>query len=473
MRKSLLTIVFTFALYFSASQSVFAAIGPTGRGPDPENIGTKSMDYTVYRTVNTLSCHPQNVTLGAIPNLTKGEVPLMIAYHPTRDFGATVKGFCVGVHFPEAPEWFGQTPSATGRPKVEWRHYVVMEFPNPCYGVTTTTSACPAGSSQFAGKYIHWEGKVWNYVSSISSLTRETWHFKNNTYGRISVFNTNFTFGVSTYAGPNGTSQKTLKFDDIGAGNINTCASGNTRRSGDTGLPCINYNAGLLRDAAIGPGGVSWNPTHYTDIPHNKYGHPVGTDRSWVKCSNQLPAGYFDIDMTADRGFGTTNPPPVFPVQPAGCEYPALTGNPGAAPLCLDQSQFSAATIIPQSMEACTSTTAPSLPAPTVTFTPTPTITPTRVPTVTPTPTTAQTSPTPTYLRSDFTGGPGGAKDGRVTIQDLTQLYSEFYKTDLPTLKANIATQCPGTTQCQTATIVDIQDYNIFTTDWRAYLETL
>jgi len=118
---------------------------------------------------------------------------------------------------------------------------------------------------------------------------------------------------------------------------------------------------------------------------------------------------------------------------------------------------------------------------PTVTATPIPTITPTRTPTPTITPTRAPTAtpasvdetPTPTYLRSDFTGGPGGAKDGRVTIQDLTQLYSEFYRTDLPTLKANIATQCPGTTQCQTATIVDIQDYNIFTTDWRAYLETL
>jgi len=120
-----------------------------------------------------------------------------------------------------------------------------------------------------------------------------------------------------------------------------------------------------------------------------------------------------------------------------------------------------------------TGVTPPQTPTITPTRTPTPTITPTRVPTVTPTPTTSQTSPTPTYLRSDFTGGPGGAKDGRVTIQDLTQLYSEFYKTDLPILKANIATQCPGTTQCQTATMVDIQDYNIFTTDFRAYLETL
>jgi len=108
---------------------------------------------------------------------------------------------------------------------------------------------------------------------------------------------------------------------------------------------------------------------------------------------------------------------------------------------------------------------------PTAVKQPSPTATPR--PPATNTPTTAQSTPQPPYLRSDFTGGPGGAKDGRVTIQDLNQLYSEFYKTDLPILKANIATQCPGTTQCQTATIVDIQDYNIFTTDFRAYLETL
>jgi len=77
------------------------------------------------------------------------------------------------------------------------------------------------------------------------------------------------------------------------------------------------------------------------------------------------------------------------------------------------------------------------------------------------------TSPTPTYLRSDFGGNPDSSKDGRITIQDLNILYSEFYRTDIQTLKSNIATIG------QSATIVDIQDYNLFIIDFRAYLGTL
>lgn len=54
-------------LIFDVTTIHFAAIdGPLNRGPDTLNIPTNvNLDYTVYRTVITLSCHPQNALLGA------------------------------------------------------------------------------------------------------------------------------------------------------------------------------------------------------------------------------------------------------------------------------------------------------------------------------------------------------------------------------------------------------------------------
>lgn len=76
--------------------------------------------------------------------------------------------------------------------------------------------------------------------------------------------------------------------------------------------------------------------------------------------------------------------------------------------------------------------------------------------------TTPSLTPTPPYLRSDF-GGLGGAKDGKVDIQDFNILAGEFYLTGT-TLKSNIINTGLSTDK------VDIQDYNAFVGDYQAYL---
>lgn len=77
-------------------------------------------------------------------------------------------------------------------------------------------------------------------------------------------------------------------------------------------------------------------------------------------------------------------------------------------------------------------------------------------------PTNTQTVPTPSYLRSDF-GGLGGAKDGKVDIQDFNILAGEFYSTGT-NRKADIIKEGLSLNK------VDIQDYNAFVGDYQAYL---
>jgi len=409
-----------FLSIFFLSPSVFAELAENLRGPDPKTITGRNMDLTVYRTVNTLSCHPQNPLLTAFsyfPYNLKGKVPLMISFNPDRAFqNITQKGYCVSMHMAEYADIFKKYPvplptPRTGepwpthppgvRPPIPWRHFVVMEFPNPSYDPTVAQSAkCKSGQlsdtdpDKFkCGKYIHWEGMVANVNSSKSGADgisiRETWHlfgYRNNWFGGIDAWNNIMKFNYKEYT-PTGTStpQSLLDFDEAVV-NFKTCEGvtnsneATLRRPGDINLPCYTYSVSLNADS-IGDtthGKVYWNPTHYTDIPHNKYGYVTSTDKSWVKCLDRLPVNYFkqtiseDGNDANDSGFGSKNPPPVFPVVPEGCDYPALSGNPGAPPLCLNQTLFGPYDPIPQSLEACKGT---------ITISPSPTHDPNATPT--------------------------------------------------------------------------------------------
>lgn len=391
------TLVGIFIIILAISilpSSVSAELGGNKRGPDPQLIGPRNMDLTVYRTVNALSCHPQNPLLGAyryFPFNFKGEVPLMVSFNDAYKFNnIATPGFCVSMHMAEYPDLFKQEPvvlptpqagqpwptaPAGQRPPIQWRHYVVMEFPNPAYDATVAQrpeckNGTITGSDKFkCGKWIHWEGMVFDANSSKSGATRETWHlfgYRNNWFGGIDAWNNVMKFNLTKKYTPTGstTAQDILDFDDAGV-NFKTCEGNNVdtlRRSGDVGLPCyiysVSFNTDTTGDATNGKR-VYWNPTHYTDIPHDKYGYTTTTDQSWVKCANKLPSNYFvqtiseDGNYDNDSGFSTKTPPPVFPVVPEGCDYPALTGNPSAPPLCLNQTQFAPGQTIPQSMEGC------------------------------------------------------------------------------------------------------------------------
>jgi hypothetical protein len=422
------------------------------RGPDPRTVGLRNLDLSIYRTVNTLSCHPQNPLLTAFPDLLPGEVPLWISFNPDKQFGkptgssGPMKGYCIASHFLEysTPAWVGVAPNPpNGKPDQPWWHYVVIEIPNPCFGMTTANSLCKEDSRKLSGQYLHWEGMVQNDNSSVSTGNHETWHLykpPNNTFGGLPAWNSITTFTEHSYTALNGTTQPGIRMDPGHSGvSLNTCSrSETTKRTGDQGLPCFSTNIDMNADSNTPLTGnqkqIYWNPTHFTDIPHDKWGHvTTPSDRSWMKCANQLPSDYFTINATSEIGFGRKTPPEVFPVTPQGCDYPPMNGTPGTQPVCLDQSLYPAnayspnlSTTLPMFLEGCRGTLPSTGPA-------TSTLTPTSI------------SPKP----GDANG------DTFINVQDYNILVTQFNQSG-PRLPADF----------NKSGRVDVQDYNILTSNF-------
>lgn len=434
-------------------QQSFATFGQ--RGPDPRVVGNRNLDLSVYRTVNSLSCHPQNPLLQAFPDLLPGEVPLWVSFNKDKAFTQSpVKGYCIATHFLEytTPEWVGIPPNPpTGRPDEPWWHYVVIELPNPNYGKATET--------KFTGKWIHWEGMVINDNSSVSSGNHETWHLYKpslDTFGGLPAWSSVTTFNETPpYTAFNGTSQPGLRMDHSGV-SIKSCQSSVTpTRAGDEGLPCFSYTVDMNADSV---GGMTyWNPTSFTDIPHDKWGHVTSNDTSWIKCADQLPANYFTINATADTGFGRKTPPKVYAVTPAGCDYPAMTGNPGAHPVCLDQSQYPAdgymptkSKTLPRSLEGCRGNNP-------VDPTPTPTLTPTTSPitSIVCSPTSVVLNDGGTTLTATVKNGTGGLVSGATVLWTTPNSSVSLFQS---------SSQTDSQGRAQTSALVSLNVSNAFTT---------
>lgn len=149
---------------------------------------------------------------------------------------------------------------------------------------------------------------------------------------------------------------------------------------------------------------------------------------------------------------------PVAPVVPFNCDYRPLSQDPGVLiePTTGRVNVGPNPARDPKRLAALVNSwTTTDLLQPTI-----PPVTP--EPTATPDGGSQGTSPTPSYLRSDF-GGLGGQKDGKIDIQDLNILAGEFYQTRT-TYKADIIRTGDSLNK------VDVQDYSAFTNDYNAYL---
>lgn len=419
------------SIFLLGLSSIYTTVQAVVRGPD---LNLPGKDYTIYRTVNNLSCHPQNPLLPDVPNY--------VAYDAEKSFDTAngVTGYCVAFHYEGNGMYIGVQGGSTlalrdrrtnpapvvnvTRPSIPWRHYVVMEFPNPCYVNPSNPAATPSSCSAetkatYTGKYIHYEGTENIYIIGYGSgdlcSSNEVWHMKNSlsTGGagvggmKISEDSVDqmrsYWFNNNTLCGAALTTTSGYTFSTYGGGGVRRVGDKST--SGQEILPNVVYGTGVVS-------GYTLNPTFYTDIPHDRFAQLTNpNDRSWVKCSSSLPQDYFTVNIGADghsgTGFGSDNPPQVFPVAPTSCEYPSLIGNPKNDPVCLNTS-YQSGVRIPTSLEGCAG------PQPSVTPSPTASVTPTA-------------SPTPTASITPTTTTPGDTNgDHIVNIVDYRAVITNF-----------------------------------------------
>jgi len=479
-------VLSTFSLLTSSTPA--SAAFP--RTPVP---GIYTRDLTIYRTVNTLSCHPQNPLLH--------EIPHYVMYNPT--FNGS--GACWAYHNEGntnflmveagAPGLAGSEDINGSRPASPTHHYMVMELPNPNYNPANEAD-CKAGrlGAQHCGKYVHWEGFSFMFQMAVDIRDKEVWYIK-NFLGGYDIQGRNVSeerpagsikLNVQGLPDPNGrdVSLYVGTLTESPNNHIHWKCGGSATsdgpvRPGDANRPCFDVTFDITEVANP----VFSNALLFSDIPHNRFTRnprnvaadgdsPAHTVREWFDDDDVMPGNDHLLDQkdddwvkcqsngTFDRLFNMSyrdyikkykrfiadpfaNNIAVSPYTPDGCDYNPINQDPGA--IGGDPAAF------PSTLAHKLSLTNKWVSAG-VTVTPQNTPTPTQ-------------GSGPIYLRSDFGGGPGGARDEIVSIQDLNILYSEFYRTDLPTLRANIATAG------QSSTVVDIQDYSLFTTDYRAYLD--
>jgi hypothetical protein len=281
--------------------SVSSTLAGVGAG-NRSGANIPGQDFTIYRTVNTLSCHPQ------YPYLV--EVPLYTVLAPT---GLAGRGYCLSFHSQANPNFVGVQPGQPGRdgtgvrPPIPYRHYLVLEFPNPNTGVAGVPN----------GRWVHWEGLVNVYELAVGS-SKEIWYNKDFLGEQIVGGDIRVEIIPATFLDAAGQPQPGA-FYSGGLIRWRSCIHwAGDRRPGDEAMPCFDYVVDLLQDT---PGVVWLNPNLFPTIPHDRYGKPTDpTNIAWARC----------LPETVVPNRPTTR---VYAVTPPGCDYPALTGDPGLPPV--------------------------------------------------------------------------------------------------------------------------------------------
>jgi len=422
-----------------------AAVLPAERGTD---LDVPGVDLTIYRTVNTLSCHPQNPLMHELPlyilhdpnALPKNQPNDILPAIKDRFIRQGQKGYCVGVHAQADPNVVGKNVGQmdhTGeyqRPKIPYRHYLVYEFPNPAYCDRALDPTCTP--SKFSGRYIHWEGFTKIFEIAVGS-GGEVWYPKDR-IGGMAIGQSK----MPTYPEIIGQKDGQNIWGSYVINNSNfywqTCAGGaGTLRPGDEGLPCFTFNVNGANHIFNGQlvEKIWNNPANFYNIPHTVKGKPLNyptaqnwiTSDTWVRCKDQLLSTYqtpysdyistynSHIMTNADPAIIAKTPAPkVFPVTPPGCDYEAFsyTIDPGRKPTIAEATTAVAGGSAP--------IVTPPVATPTQTLLPTPTSvpTPTNTPVATPTQSTAQADSTPpvTTITSPYNGYIYGATAQTTTI---------------------------------------------------------
>lgn len=252
------TVFFVFSIVIllsSLHSPALAGVGPAQRDAinelqNPDNIPSwylpppgiteevPGVDMTVWRTVNSISCAPQNPYAH--------EIPMYVGFHPSTisfDGGLPAdvvvpglqrnedpkvamarngaKGFCFALHHQADPNMIGRQVWTGGsynnsfmsndgtvpRGKIHYRHYMVYEFPNPLYNPDPSVQEkCQAMAQRLyqnpdsnltanesaiqysCGKWFHWEGKVRIFQVAIVTNTKgpgshDVWYVKEHHHG--------------------------------------------------------------------------------------------------------------------------------------------------------------------------------------------------------------------------------------------------------------------------------------------------
>lgn len=397
--------------------AIWGSVAGTDRGPD---FNVPGNDLTIFRTVNNLSCHPQNPLLMELPvynlynpdGLPTTNDPAII----TKLNNNGVKGYCVSMHAQADPNVVGiqvGSPDWTNtynRPKIPYRHYLIYEFPNPAYCDQTLNPSCKL--SKFSGKYIHWEGYTNIFEIAIGS-GGEVWYPKDR-IGAMTIGQNKLPTYPEVLGTKNGTTIRTSYIINNSNYSWQTCSAGaGVARPGDQGIPCFTFtvNGGNHTINGTTYDKVYNNPANHKDVPHTVRGKPLAyptamdwrNDDNWVRCKSELQSVYNTsyqdyktrfinyVDSMSDPSITTKSPAPeVFPVIPASCEYDEYnpTIDPGRKPSVSEMTTTITASNTSQPVTVIDQTASP---------TPTPAL-PTAVLRPSPTPTSASGDVTPPSL---------------------------------------------------------------------------
>lgn len=375
----ILFLLFLILLFVPKTGQVYA-------GDARKDVGLYATDLTIFRTVNTLSCHPQNPFMH--------EVPHYLMYAPDLAYADAkfIKGACWAYHNEGNTNFLGRgttagdktvcsdtqkgqpgTQDATHcRPASPNHHYSVLEFPNPDYNPDPAIQdKCKSGQMEgqgvlsFCGKYLHMEGyfNMWNL--SVSQGTKhEVWYVGKEGIGvggkHVSSFRPVGTAGLNPATGQPYNVIAGIIMDDNNANIQWSCKEVDQKRQGDEARRCVIRFIGMKSVRALyGAKTYYANPLLFTDIPHgrdtryptfplkkNWYDDPsVSTDDhddDWVRCKekySQLFGGQYanyDEYMKAFKAYienrkaangdkaKMTKNVPLSAYTPEGCDYPAL-----------------------------------------------------------------------------------------------------------------------------------------------------
>jgi hypothetical protein len=421
--------------------------GPPGRSWPDQAIE----EYSIARSVNSLSCHTQYRWAYEVPGFT-GLI---------QDASGRVIG-CVSFHGQNNPLnvglQVGQLNSAgIPRPPVPRAHWLVMEVENPAYGT----------SNPINGRWLHAEFSVDVMEVAVGS-GGEVW------------------YTVTKYPYPNGHEIKQQRFviyprrftlangqPAWGAyvpGNTalewKRCSGPEKRRPGDETLPCGTTKFVIPQQVV---GGELWlNPNSYPDVPHNALGDRlVPDDQRWVRCpelQSAIPPPVYRAGVASIHSWVITPPSRVLPVLPAGCDYDPITADVAKSPFAGyigspgGQPDDQASPIPPTATFSPTATDTPEPTIePTVIGTPEPTIAPTDTPTPEPTATPTATLVAPVVLSSAH---------ARYFANDHLDGVAVLERPE-PALDFNWGAGSPDPT-------VPVDDWSaVFTTEWSGSIDAL
>lgn len=282
------------------------------------DTGLQSTDLTIFRTVNELTCHPQNPLLHEIPKYLMYDADKRFPDQPL------VQGACWAYHNEGATNFLTRGTGKSGlpgsedgskiRPPIPMHHYTVMEFPNPRYNPAKEENCkngvYKTGPESFCGKYLHYEGYVFLFQIAISSPSHEVWYLgkegapiagKNvSSKERVGSIEVQMPEGnnrtYTLYAG------KVLETNLAGI-EWKTCDEAKTfRRLDDQGKPCVSRKLSMPDLKVPNASGVlDWkkvfaNPLLFKDIPHNRftrnYRNREGIRNGWNP--NGRPEGVYE-----------------------------------------------------------------------------------------------------------------------------------------------------------------------------------